>query len=177
MRFASRLPARFPSRFPSPRARGFTLLELAAAIGVMAILASVAVTGGGAALDRARSSRAVADLKIVVASLREYQSDVGVFPSAREDLANRPADAPRWRGPYLERWPQGLGADPAAVWSYGTGTWFDGRPSWGLAICSAGGLDPELIARIDRASDDGDTATGAVRLDNNCLRVYVGHDP
>lgn len=159
------------------RARGFTLIELAAAIGVMAILASVAVAGGSAALERARASRAGADIKIVVASLRQYQSDVGVFPSAREDLATRPADAPRWRGPYLERWPQGLGADSAAAWSYQRQTWFDGRPAWGLAICSQTDFDPELVARIDRAGDDGDTATGAIRFAGNCLRVYVGHDP
>lgn len=157
--------------------RGFTMVEVLTVLGVVAVLTTVAVTGSEAVLERARISRTASDVRVVVNALRQYQIDVGVFPAAIEDLIVRPADAPRWKGPYLDRWPAGAAWDRAAIWSYERQTWFDGSPSWGVAVCHRNAPEMELMAKVDRAYDDGDLSAGGARLVRDCLRIHVGHDP
>jgi len=91
------------------------MVEVLTVLGVVAVLTTVAVTGSEAVLERARISRTASDVRVVVNALRQYQIDVGLFPAAVEDLTTQPADAPRWKGPYLDRWPAGAAWDRAAV--------------------------------------------------------------
>jgi general secretion pathway protein G len=159
------------------RRAGFTLIELLAVLGVLAILVAVAGTGGDQLLERARTARTASDTKVVVAAFRQYQADVGVYPQAQGDLASAPADAPGWRGPYLDRWPSGAAWDRAAVWSYEQQKWFDGYPGWGLAICSDHAPPATVVAKVDQLYDDGDPTSGTMRASGNCVRVYVGREP
>jgi len=159
------------------RATGFTLLELVAALGILAVLVSLAAVGGDIYLQRARTARTASDAKVMVTSLRQYQADVGIFAETKDDLMAQPADAPGWRGPYIDRWPKGASWDPAASWTYERQTWFDGFPAWGLAICSGTPPDADLVALVDRIYDDGDASSGTMRLSGNCLKIHVGRDP
>jgi prepilin-type N-terminal cleavage/methylation domain-containing protein len=157
--------------------RGFTMVEVLTVLGVLAILTTVAVAGGSAVLERARISRTASDARVVVNALRQYQLDVGVFPAAIEDLTVRPADAPRWKGPYIDRWPAGAAWDRAAIWSYERQAWFDGFPSWGVAVCHRNVPEMALMTKVDRAYDDGDLSAGGMRMVGDCLRIHVGRDP
>jgi general secretion pathway protein G len=159
------------------RPAGFTLIELLAVLGILAILVTVAGSGGDVLLGRARTTRTASDAKVVVAALRQYQADVGVFAQSKDDLGSQPLDAPGWRGPYLDRWPSGASWDRAATWTYERQTWFDGFVGWGLAICSADPPPADLVSSVDQLYDDGDTASGSMRLSGACVRFYVGRDP
>jgi type II secretion system protein G len=64
----------------SRQERGFTLIELLVVVVILGILAAVAIPRVLGAIERARESRAVADIRVVVSGLERYFFDHGVFP-------------------------------------------------------------------------------------------------
>ena len=84
---------------------GLTLLELLVVIsilGLLAVLASVQLTGY---LSRAKHDTAKLQIKELTLALDLYQLDVGRYPTSQEGLRallERPANADRWNGPYLK---------------------------------------------------------------------------
>lgn len=60
--------------------RALTLLELLVAVGIVSILATVAVVNFLSAQVRAKVSRARADLAVVVTALEAYRVDHGAYP-------------------------------------------------------------------------------------------------
>jgi general secretion pathway protein G len=92
---------------------GFTLLELLVVVAIIALLA--AYVGPKYFSQVGKSEQAVARSQIEAFSraLGAYRLDVGNFPSTEEGLGallNKPANAPKWNGPYLEK------AVPADPW-------------------------------------------------------------
>lgn len=68
----------------TPRAAGFTLLELLTAVAVIAILTTFAVGAIRGAKERANIARARADLAALVTALEEYRRHYGDYPQTGE---------------------------------------------------------------------------------------------
>ena len=89
-----------------PIRAGFTLLELLVVVAIIALLA--AYVGPKYFSQVGKSEQAVARSQIEAFSraLGAYRLDVGNFPSTEEGLGallNKPANAAKWNGPYLEK--------------------------------------------------------------------------
>jgi len=65
--------------------KGFTLVELAIALTVIALLLGGVVVGGGALLESARTSALIGQIKDLSAAAREFKGRYGYFPG---DLPN-----------------------------------------------------------------------------------------
>jgi len=62
------------------RSRGFTLIELAVVLAIIAVLAAVLTPMVTGYIDQARVARATADVRSIADAARLYQRDVGEFP-------------------------------------------------------------------------------------------------
>ncbi len=65
----------------SRQERGFTLIELLVVVVILGILAAVAIPRVLGAIERARESKAVADIRVIVSGLERYFFDHGMFPT------------------------------------------------------------------------------------------------
>ena len=62
------------------KAKGFTLIELAVVLAVIAVLAAILTPMVSGYIDQARGARAQAEVKEIANALMLYQRDVGEFP-------------------------------------------------------------------------------------------------
>jgi general secretion pathway protein G len=86
----------------SRRVRGMTLIEL---IVVIALIATVVAVVGGKIIankKRAEASLARTQLNALAAQVDQYQSDVGAYPEALQQLVVAPGNADGWLGPYAK---------------------------------------------------------------------------
>ena len=67
---------------------GFTLIELLVVVGIIAILAAIAMPNFLDAQARAKVSAVKNDLRVVTLALESYRTDFNQYPSARGILAN-----------------------------------------------------------------------------------------
>jgi general secretion pathway protein G len=115
------------------KTRAFTLIEIMVAISIIAILASVVAPNAFKAVEKAKVSRAIADIKAVKTAALTFYKDVGLFPGSQwgtmpgdalspADYGEGFVDIPavhsgsaveraraqqgiiNWDGPYLEKW-------------------------------------------------------------------------
>jgi general secretion pathway protein G len=85
---------------------GFTLIELLVVLAIVALLAGLTAPRVIRYLGSARSQAAEVQVRSLAQALELYRLDVGRYPTQAEGLAGlvrRPATAPRWNGPYLDR--------------------------------------------------------------------------
>lgn len=85
---------------------GFTLIELMIAITIFAIVSIVVGQNFFGYIDRARVSRAKADILALKGAVTQYNLTVGKWPSRTKDLVQPPSDEKdkaKWSGPYLEK--------------------------------------------------------------------------
>lgn len=97
--------------------RGFTLLEIVAALIILGILGAVLYPTIGAQLRGSRSAALARQLEALREAIANYQDNVGQFPASLQQLVVSPtfgaldlcgntlsgAERNRWRGPYLQR--------------------------------------------------------------------------
>ena len=84
---------------------GFTLLELLVVLAILALLAGLVGPRVLEQLSGARADTAKIQIKNIEAALDLYRLDVGRYPTAADGLQaliEKPANAERWRGPYLK---------------------------------------------------------------------------
>lgn len=103
------------SQHDRPLARpagGFTLLELLVVLVVLGLLAGIVAPKYFNQLGKSEAKVARAQIEGLAKALDLYRLDVGRYPSSEqglEALMLRPADEPKWDGPYL---PRGVPLDP-----------------------------------------------------------------
>ena len=60
--------------------KGFTLIELAVVLAIIAVLAAILTPLVTGYLERARESRAIADIRTLADAIKLYKNDTGVYP-------------------------------------------------------------------------------------------------
>lgn len=84
---------------PPHRARGVTLLELMLVVGLLGILAAIAIPAYGGYLTRANNSKAESDLRELALRITRYELDNVSLPTSLADIdANDMVDP--WGNPY-----------------------------------------------------------------------------
>ena len=84
---------------------GFTLLELLVVILIIGLLTGVVAPRLLGQIGRSELTAARMQLGAFEQAIEAFRVDMGRFPSDAEGLrvlVERPADSPRWRGPYLK---------------------------------------------------------------------------
>ena len=92
--------------------RGFTLLELLVVMVIIGLLAAYVGPKYFSQVGKSEIKSASAQIVGLEKALEQYRIDVGRYPSTEQGLAAllaRPADTPRWAGPYLGK---ALPSDP-----------------------------------------------------------------
>lgn len=87
------------------RRGGFTLIELLLVLAILAILATIVVTSTSGQTEKARKTKAAAEVSALKDGIKRFEQDVGRFPSPEEGLnalVQQPADAVGWKPPYIE---------------------------------------------------------------------------
>ena len=88
------------------RPSGFTLLELLIVLVIIGMLAGFVAPRFFAQLGRSERKVAAAQIESFAKALDQYRLDTGHYPSTEQGLAalnTRPANEPKWGGPYLEK--------------------------------------------------------------------------
>ena len=90
----------------NPGARGFTLLELLVVMVIIGLLASYVGPRYFEQIGKSEVKATRAQLDAFDKALSTYRLDSGHLPSSEQGLkalVERPADEPRWAGPYLSK--------------------------------------------------------------------------
>ena len=98
---------------PRRQEAGFTLIELLVVIAIIAILAAVVAPNAFRAIEKAKISGSMADVRAMKTGAISYYGDTGVWPFDGIGIAAAPINGfirddgvAGWDGPYLEKWPQ-----------------------------------------------------------------------
>lgn len=86
--------------------RGFTLLELLVVIVIIGLLAGYVGPKYFGQIGKSETKVAKAQIDAFEKAIDAYRLDVGRYPSTEQGLAalvNRPANEPKWQGPYLRK--------------------------------------------------------------------------
>lgn len=129
----------------SRRVAGFTLVELmvvVAIIGLLAAVVTVNVMGQG---HTARVERTKADMRSIGDALNLYKIDTGVYPQQLNSLWERPAQARKWNGPYLQEYPPRDPWGSEYIYNYSGGREYE--------IISYGAGDPPAPGGTEEAAD------------------------
>jgi general secretion pathway protein G len=89
----------------NPRlSKGFTLLELLVVLLIIALLAGYVGPKLFGEVGKAKTKTAASQMKSLADALDHYRLDTGHYPSTEQGLTvltKKPADEPKWQGPYL----------------------------------------------------------------------------
>lgn len=84
---------------------GFTLLELLVVVVIIGLLASYVGPRYFGQLGKSEVTTARAQMQAFSRALDQYRLDTGRYPTAEQGLkalVERPANEPKWNGPYLQ---------------------------------------------------------------------------
>jgi general secretion pathway protein G len=91
---------------------GVTLIEMLVVVTIIGLFIALVGPRLWHHVDVSKAVKAKADLEGLMSALGTFKLDNGNFPTTEQGLASlrvKPADAPQWNGPYLDK---ELGKDP-----------------------------------------------------------------
>jgi len=91
---------------------GFTLLEMLVVVAIIGLLAAYVGPRYYSQIGKSQRSVAKSQIEAFSRALGTYRLDMGALPSTEEGLrvlVEKPTDASKWNGPYLEK---GVPMDP-----------------------------------------------------------------
>jgi general secretion pathway protein G len=94
------------SDLPSQKSKGFTLLELLVVMVIIGLLAGYVGPKYFAQIGKSEVKAAKAQVDALGKALDQFRLDAGHYPTMDEGLValvKRPANEPRWDGPYLAK--------------------------------------------------------------------------
>ncbi len=161
--------------------KGFTLIELLVVIAIIGLLATIVLVSLNTAREKARISKAVAQIREITKATALYLDDTNQYPpNCRLDCTEstdpflNALGITGWAGPYHQIY------DSTHPWTGHTGLsvadW-DGIPGNELGIVfdddrpgtsssnNQGVIPSESMLRIDEMADDGNLSTGFIRGD------------
>lgn len=86
--------------------RGFTLLELLVVMVIIGLLAGYVAPKYFSQVGKSEVKVAQAQIDSLEKALDQYRLDTGHYPATEQGLAalmSRPANEPKWQGPYLKK--------------------------------------------------------------------------
>lgn len=86
--------------------RGFTLLELLVVVAIIGLLAAFVGPRLFGNVSKSEVTTAKAQIEAFARAIDSYRLDTGRFPETAQGLQAlvvRPADSPKWNGPYLQK--------------------------------------------------------------------------
>ena len=134
------------SRISISPSHGFTLLELVVVRVILGLLAGYVAPKYFTQIGKSEVKTAKAQIVALENALDQYRIDTGHYPSTEQGLAalnTKPADEPRWDGPYLKK------AVPNDPW---------GKPYQYRVPGEHGELDLFSFGRDGAAGGSGDSA-------------------
>ena len=166
--------------------RAFTLIELIVVIAIIAILAAIIAPNAFRAIEKAKISKAAADVRHIHHACGALYADTGHWPTTDQnrirnsELMSNLYGWSGWDGPYLENsddtHPWGGTYRFWTAWNIGEGNAND------LTICfdrvnfnnGTVGHSPPLSSslKIDRINDDGNLSTGAIRTSGSYNELF-----
>ena len=99
-------------RTKNRRQAGVTLIEMMVVVTIIALFAALVLPKMMHQADRAKMTKAHADINGYLTALGSYKLDTGIFPTTEqglEALHSKPEGVDNWQGPYLQK---EVGNDP-----------------------------------------------------------------
>jgi general secretion pathway protein G len=85
---------------------GVTLIEMLVVVTIIGLFIALVGPRLWQNVDKAKITKAKADIEGLMGALGTYKLDNGNFPTTEQGLASlraKPGDAPQWNGPYLDK--------------------------------------------------------------------------
>lgn len=129
--------------------RGFSLVELMVVVTTIGILALLSIPGVKQASDRTRATTAANDLRVFTDAIEFYSTSSGAYPTNMT----------------YTQMPQDVDAYLPSIWKDGSYNWFYvNSNSYTYLYVYNLKFTPEQAVRLDSIIDDGNIATGNVRM-------------
>lgn len=180
------------------RVKCFTLIELIVVIAIIAVLGSIVAPHAFRAIEKAKMSQMISDLKVLKTGLLTLYSDTGTIPSFSDYGSTHPpvkdTDLLRpivltasqgWDGPYIDKAPiipfGGAASgdyrheyhDACLTWLWAGAGYYWGWRWYGFTVAESLTLSQKLDSLID--GSDGQTS-GKIRYTNGGTIIFLIYD-